>query len=122
MPTTPYSLSSVSNGPVASGITATGASATIFAVQPTPDGDDRTMVFSAVGVGAVPTAITVDLEISTDGQATWQKFSTGLALVAASTPAPQKVTNVPAGPNFRINATTVTLGSASSVTVNASCN
>lgn len=105
--------------PVASGITATGASAQTFSPQAAGDMTDRTLWLSAVGVGAVPTAVTVDLEGSTDGGTTWQKVATGLALVTAGAATMQKVTNIVAAMLLRINPTTVTLGGASSVTVNA---
>ena len=114
-----YALSTACNSPVSTAITTTGANALLFGVEPANDGEDRTLWLSAIGAGAVPTAVTVDLEVSFDGQASWQKVAnaTGIALVAASVATAQKVVNFPSGVPFRLNATTVTLGSATSVTV-----
>ena len=78
-------------------------------------------VTGAIGAGAVPTTFTADVECSFDGQLTWQKLATGLALVATSVGTAQKVINAPRGVPLRINATAVTLGSATSVTVQGVC-
>ena len=110
-------LPSATIGPVSAALTTTGASAILFGAQSAPDGHDRTLVLAAIGAGAVPTAVTVDVEVSFDAQATWQKFATGLALVTAGAGTVAKVANFPPGVPARINATTLTLGSATSVTV-----
>src|SRR5215475_11281274 len=106
---------------VTGALTTTGASTFIFALPVTADGQDRTLWLAAIGAGAVPTTVTADLEASFDGGATWQKIATGLALVAASAAAAQKVLNAPRGVPLRINVTTLTLGGASSVAVQGVC-
>lgn len=108
-------------GPVSSALTTTGASSYIFTMSTVTDGQDKTLWLGAIGAGAVPTAVTVDVEASFDGQLTWQKLATGLALVAASVATAQKVVNAPRGVPMRLNATTLTLGSATSVTVQGVC-
>lgn len=107
--------------PVSGALTTTGASTYIFGLPVTSDGQDKTLWLGAIGAGAVPTAVTVDVECSFDAQATWQKLQTGLALVAAGAATAQKVLNAPRGVPLRINATTLTLGSATSVTIQGAC-
>src|SRR5579859_3856452 len=54
-----------------------------FTVQPRGDRGDRTINFSAQGIGAIPTTVTANLLASYDGGATWQTIAVGLALCAA---------------------------------------
>jgi hypothetical protein len=93
----------------------------LFTMSTITDGQDKTLWLGAIGAGAVPTALTVDLEVSFDGQLTWQKLQTGIALVATTVATPQKIINAPRGLPMRLNATTLTLGSASSITVYGVC-
>lgn len=89
-----------------------------FAVLPRQNNQDRTLALSAIGVAAVPTTLTVDLECSADGGTTWQKYSTAIALVATAAATTKVILNVVAGLLYRINPTTVTLGgTATSVSV-----
>jgi len=107
--------------PVTAALAVTGADVNQFMCPQAPDTHDRTLWLSAIGAGAVPTTATADLEGSSDGGVTWQKVATALALVATSVATMQKVTNVGPGILLRINLTTLTLGGASSVTINALC-
>lgn len=121
LPSNGYSLD-IGVVQVAGGLTAaSGAPNTTpqgfsFAVPMRPDGGDRTLMLSAIGAGAVPTAVTVNLLHSSDAGATWQTYATGLALVTASVASPQKVVNVVPG-LYAVAASTVTLGGASSIAI-----
>lgn len=92
------------------------ANSQLFTVQPRGEGADRSLVLDAVPNGAV-TTVTADLEISTDNQVSFQKFKTGLALIAASVSTAAVVNNVQSGATYRVNVTTNTAGT--SVTINA---
>lgn len=108
---------------IVSGITAAGSALTpqtpVFAIPLKQDGGPRTLEVSAVGVAAVPTTVSVQLLSSSDNGATWQNEGSALAVVAASTPAPQQVT-VSSGKMYAMNVSSLTLGGASSVSVLAS--
>lgn len=116
----PYYLDPGSLVQIVSGITAAGSALTpqtpVFTFPLKPDGAPRTLEVSAIGIGAVPTAVSVQLLSSSDNGATWQNEGSALAVIAASTPAPQQVT-VSSGKMYAMVLTTVTLGGASSVTV-----
>jgi hypothetical protein len=92
-----------------------------FTVAPRRDGGDRTLSFSAQGIGAIPTAVTIDLESNSDGLLVnfneYGAAGTGLVLVAASEPTDQQVKNVTAGNVYLVNITTLTLGGATGVNI-----
>lgn len=108
---------------VVNAATATGvAAADTFSFPARGDGGDRTLALSVIGLDAVPTTATADLECSADGGTTWQKHSNAIALAATTVATTQRVTNLVAGLLYRINLTTLTLGSATSVSVWATVN
>lgn len=99
---------------------ATGASAIQFSSQRRESGGARTLNVQAVGAGAVPTTVTANLEASSDGGSTFQPYGsqgTGLTLVATSVGTQQQVGDLIPGIIYRINITSLTIGSATSVSV-----
>lgn len=100
---------------LAAAVTGTSKSQ-LFTVPERPGGGDRTLTLSAVPNGT--TALIVDVEVSSDGGASFQKKVVGLALITASVSTQAIVNNVQPGLIYRINPTTNTAGTA--CTVNAS--
>jgi hypothetical protein len=99
------------------GVTGQAAASVVqFTVQPRPNAEDRNSAFTAVPNGNV-TTLTVDLEVSSDGGTSWQKRTTGIALIASSTSTESVQANLQPGLLYRLNATTNTGGT--NVTVNA---
>lgn len=74
------------------------------------------MVLVGAGVGGSLTALVVDIEVSHDAGATWQKIQTAINLITA--PARVIVTGL-AGALVRINGTTVTLNTATAARITA---
>jgi len=79
----------------------------------------QNLMLEAVGAGATPTTVTVSLSASLDGGTTFQTVSgqSAIALVATSTGTIALITGLPVGPLYQVNVGTLTLGSATSVTV-----
>lgn len=86
-------------------ISGTGASSTTWTVAPTPAGAARSVAFIADNLTSL-TALTIDLEASSDAGTTWNKYAIGVIVIGAS--ANPVVNNVVPGLIYRINATTVT--------------
>jgi hypothetical protein len=100
--------------------TAAGVGTYYFVVQPGGAGAARTLNLEAIGTGAVPTTVTANVEQTNDGGATWQAVGTagtGIALVATGTGTAFNLTNLVAGPVYRLNVTTLTLGSATAAVI-----
>ena len=115
----PYGVASAVSG----ALTTTGADAYVFTLESSPVKQAHTLALYGIGVAAVPTALTVDLEFSGDGQLTWQKYATSKVLITGAAGTATVLTGVVTGVVYRINATTVTLGAtATSVTVWAVAN
>lgn len=96
------------------GTQASGASGTTWTVPPPiAGGAGRDVTFSTDTVSSM-TTLTTDLESSTDGGTTWDKFKTGMTLIAAGVKNAVVVNNVPPGMIYRINNTT-TSGTSCSV-------
>lgn len=116
----PYFLDPGSLVQIVSGVTAAGSALTpqtpAFTIPMRPDGATRTLEVSALGAGAVPTTVSVQLLSSSDNGATWQNEGSALAVVATSVPAPQQIT-VSSGRIYAMVVSSLTLGSATSVTV-----
>ena len=102
---------------VVNAATATGAGPQ-FGVRQTPDGQPRTILLQAVGA-TMPTTLTAQLQVSNDGGSTFQNIGSAPNLVATSTGAPKSVSGIVPGAVYQLNVTALTIGSASSVTVNA---
>ncbi len=103
---------------VINGATGTGVGPSQqFTIQPVL-GTDRTLNFQAIKTG-VFTALTADLEKSTDGGTTFAARSGGgTAIDFQTTNAVQQVLNVVSGPIYRLNIKTFAGGT--SVVINAS--
>ena|SRR6185437_4212873 len=86
-------------------ITTTGASTTTWTVAPSPTGADRSVALIADTLVSL-TALTVDLEASSDNGTTWNKYAIGVVVIGAT--ANPVVKNVVPGLIYRVNATTVT--------------
>lgn len=89
----------------------------IFTVQPRTGGGDRTLSLSARSVAAVPTTLTASVYESSDGGTTWSLHQAGLALVASTVATNAQVLHLVAGLLYQVLVTTLTLGSATSVSV-----
>ena len=89
-----------------------------FTVSERAQGGARDLDILGVPNGAV-TTLTVDVEISADAGATWQKLIVGVQLIATSTSTKQRVQGVQAGFVYRINVTTNTGGTSVTVLVTA---
>jgi len=102
---------------VVNAATGTGTAASQqFGVQARQDGGDRSAHLQAIKTGAF-TALTVDLEESTDGGTTFNPYVAGLDFNAAAV---QKATNLVPGNIYRLNIKTFTGGT--SVVINAAAN
>lgn len=105
---------------IVAGVTSAGSALTpqtpVFTFPLKPDGAPRTLEVSALGAGAVPTTVSVQLLSSSDQGATWQNEGSALAVVATSVPAPQQIT-VSSGKMYAAVVSSLTLGGASSVSV-----
>lgn len=108
---------------VANAITTNGAQLA-FTFSPSRSGLPRTLSFQAVGAGAVPTTVTANLQSSFDGGTTWQneQTATGMPLVATGTGLVAVAQNCASGKLYRLNVGTLTLGSATSVTIYCAVN
>ena len=95
--------------------TATGGTGTAtsyqFGVEMSPDTHSRSILFWTKGASAVPTTVTGNIEASFDGGTTWEIYQLAVHFVA-STVATVFATDIVAGPIYRINLTTITIGSA----------
>jgi hypothetical protein len=101
---------------VVNGATGTGTGAAqVFTVQPRPDGSARTVSFQAIPSGTF-TALTANLEASSNGGTTWNTYASGGALDFKATPS-QTISNLVAGLVYRLNIATFTGGT--SVVINA---
>ena len=88
------------------GTQVSGASSTTWTVPPPASGGaSRDVVFTTDTYSSM-TTLTTDLECSSDGGTTWNKFKTSMALIATSTGAAVVVSNVPCALIYRINNTT----------------
>lgn len=105
--------------------TATGGTGTgtayQFGISMAPDTHSRTILFWTKGASAVPTTVTGNIEASFDGGTTWEIYKLAVAFVA-STVATVYVTDIVAGPIYRINLTTITIGSAVTFVISACAN
>lgn len=111
------------NQPISIPITATGVTNyATFQPQGSPTGRDHTLVMTTTGATALPTTLTVDFEISPDGGTTWNKHTTGIALVATTVATQKTITGIPTGLLLRLNPTTYTAGSSTGATVYGSFN
>ena len=91
----------------------------IFTVQPSSgDATQRVVNFKAKGAGAVPTTVSCTLFSSDDSGASWQTYKASFALVATGTATDVQVSLEP-GQIYQVLVTTLTLGSATSVSVDA---
>jgi len=90
-----------------------------FAISPARGGGPTTVTFEAVGASAVPTTVTAQLQVSEDGGTTFQNYGSALNLVAASVGTVAAVANMISGVIYKLTLTTLTIGSAVSVTVYA---
>lgn len=113
-----------SGGPpqaVVNAATATGVGASsLFTVSPGRDGaTPHVLTLEAVGAGAVPTTVTANLTASSDGGTTYQTYGSNgsIALVATSTGTIAIISNLVSGLIYQLSIGTLTLGSATSVTV-----
>ena len=93
-------------------LTGIGGPGIVFTVGQRGEGADRDVEF--VGIPTGVTALTVDLEVSSDGGATFQKKVVGIALIAGGVSTASKQTLMP-GLLYRIVATTVTGGISADV-------
>lgn len=91
----------------------------IFTVPEESGTSGATLTLTAVPNGAV-SALTVDIEVSSDGGLNWAKKHVGVALITASVNTQATEGNMQSGLLYRINPTTVTGGT--SVTINATAN
>lgn len=108
VPATTSTISLSEGDSVVVGSQATGASGTSWAVPPpTTGGAGRDVVFTTDTITSM-TTLTADLECSSNGGTTWDKFKTSMALIATSTPAAVVVNNVPPSLIYRINVTSTT--------------
>jgi len=99
--------------------TTTGASATTWTVPPPISGaPGRDVILVPDGLSSM-TTLTADLECSSDGGTTWDKFKTSLALIATSTAAAVVVSNLPPSLIYRLNVTTFS-GTSAKVTASVS--
>jgi hypothetical protein len=97
--------------------TGTGTAASQpFTVQPRVDGSARTVSFQAIPTGTF-TALTANLEASSDGGTTWNTYTGGATLNFQTTPWEQ-VAGLVAGIVYRLNIASFTGGT--SVVINAS--
>lgn len=95
------------------------AASQIFTVGERPAGGDRSLTLTPVQVGGV-SALTVDIEVSSDGGTTWQKKHVGVALITASVSTQAVEANIQAGYVYRVNITTLTAGT--NVSINGTAN
>lgn len=104
---------------VVNAATATGTAKSVpFAVQHSMDGDSGSLSFTAIGAGAQPTAVTADIEKQDPTSGTWVKYQIGIVIIGASA-VPAATPNSITQGIYRLNLTTLTLGTATSVTINA---
>lgn len=89
----------------------------VFTILERPDGGERTLNVSAIGIGAVPTTVTANLLVSYDSGSTWQTFATSIALVAGGVAANSQILHVAAGALFAFALSTLTLGGATGVNI-----
>lgn len=94
----------------------------VFLVQPRGDGGDHSMNVEAIGIGGLPTTVTVNLLASYDGGATWQLTQNGnaLALFTAGAGTVQVIKNLVAGALYAFSISALTLGGATGVNLNVS--
>ncbi|HLZ90204.1 MAG TPA: hypothetical protein VKQ28_00715 [Candidatus Acidoferrum sp.] len=119
----PSTIESGGTNQVATNLQAVAASqvtpqSSVFTVQPRGDGGDRTLTIEGVGIGAVPTAASVNLLVSYDGGLTWGLYAgaTAQALFAAGVATPAIYKNVVAGPLYALSTSgTFTLGGATGI-------
>ena len=101
------------------GTQASGASGTTWTVPPPASGAQGRDVTFTTDTYSSMTTLTTDLECSSDAGTTWNKFKTGMALIATSTGAAVVVSNVPCSLIYRINNTSTT-GTSCSVLASVS--
>ena len=92
----------------------------IFTVQPRGDGGARTLNLHGRSATAVPTTATLSLYSSSDGGVTWTLEQSTIALCASTVFTDGVLTNLVAGLLYILLATAVTLGSATTVSVDGS--
>lgn len=114
------SVQVATNLQVASGAPNTTPQGPAFCVQPRSDLGDRTINFSAQGIGGLPTTVTANLLASYDGGATWQTFATNMALFAAGVGAQAEAIHVPGGVLLAVALSALALGGATGVNIIAS--
>src|SRR5271154_5503322 len=104
----------------AAGTTATRLTNPLFSVFPRGDGGDRTLNLQVNSVTAVPTTLTASLYSSSNGGASWNLFQAAIALVASTVATDVQVLHLTAGLIYTLLVTTLTLGSATNVSVDGS--
>lgn len=122
-----FTLDPNTNNVVVNAATVTGvANAAAFGVPTNTSSRSHTLTLEAVGAGGVPTTVTVTLQASMDGGATYQPYGSGgssIALVATGAGTIAIIQNVNSGLLYQVNITSLTLGgSATSVTIYANVN
>jgi len=90
-----------------------------FGIDAGPVERGRTLNLHGSGVAAVPTTVTVSLYASTDGGVTWTLYQAAIALCASTAWTDAQVLNLLPGLLYQVLVTTLTLGSATSVSVDA---
>lgn len=103
------------------GTAASFATNPLFTVNASPEGKERTLNLHAkgilTGVPTLPTTLTVSLYSSTDGGVTWNLYQAAIALVTATVATDVQVLHLVSGLVYQLLVTTLTLGSATSVSV-----
>lgn len=103
----------ISNAGTGQAITTTNPLFTIPAATYRP----RVLNLKAKGVGALPTTMSVTLFTSDDNGTTWQAYGAAIALVTTTVATDAQIVNIAAGLMCQLLVTALTLGSASSVSV-----
>jgi hypothetical protein len=103
---------------VANGMVAGVPSPQLFSILAGPGAPARDIAFTPDTLNAI-TALTADLEASSDNGVTWTKFKVGMQLFAAGVAATIVATNCPCSLLYRLNFTTLT-GTSASVTASVS--
>jgi len=88
-----------------------------FAVVPTGQGGPRVLSLHARSATAVPTALAVQLYSSSDGGATWDLYQGAVTLVSGVTPVENQISNLVSGLIYQLLVSALTLGSATTVSV-----
>jgi hypothetical protein len=102
------------------GLTATNLTNPRFSVFPRGDGGDRTLNLNVRSATAVPTTVTASLYQSTDNGVTWELAQAAFNLVTSTVATGAQALHLTAGVLYQLLITTLTLGSATTVSVDGS--